>query len=338
MDPAAYLLVNFGGPRNIGEVYPFLQALLTDQEVIRTRLPRWVHHWMFSKIAKKRSLRISKDYQSIGGKSPLYEDTEWLRHTLSARWETPVWAFHRYLPSTHAELFHQLERVRCHEIRCIPLFPQFSYATSGSAASYFSSHLATSTLLRLRWLKSYPTDPLYLGVWERLLRDCMKTHCIAEEELFLLCSAHGLPVQFIQSGDPYHAECTATYRGLLGRFPKSTGLLSFQSQLGPQEWTRPYTKDIVVKLKELIPSYMKVVVVPLSFTSDHLETLFEIEQEYLPILKQHFEAYRLPAMNRHPDWVETLCQLGKTSDFVHHAMMMRHPTAYRGRRSDSIKI
>ncbi len=334
MDPAAYLLVNFGGPRSLEEVFPFLRTLLCDQEVIRSGLPGWMHRWLFSRIAKKRSLKVTKDYASIGGKSPLYEDTEWLCTQLSERWRCPVWAFHRYLPSTHAALFARLESIRCGEIRLLPMFPQFSYATTGSAATYFSSKLPSTTLRRFRWVKSYPTYPNYIDVWERSIRDLLATHHIQEEELFLLCSAHGLPLEFIQSGDPYHLECSATYRALLSKFPKAQGVLSFQSQFGPAEWTRPYTRDLASSLGHQLPQHMKVIVVPISFTSDHLETLFEIEEEYLPPLRAHnIQAYRLPAFNRHPDWVTVLHELGKQEDLcVPHAMLVRHKGAYRDGR------
>jgi len=68
----AILLVNFGGPRNLGEVRVFLRSLLTDQEVVRTSFPKHLHTLLFSRIANKRAIKVRKEYEKIGGKSPIF--------------------------------------------------------------------------------------------------------------------------------------------------------------------------------------------------------------------------------------------------------------------------
>jgi len=82
MSKVALLVVNFGGPRNLEEVPDFLEALLTDKDVIRTPLPSFLQDLFFKRIARKRSLKVSRDYEEIGGKSPIFEDTEWVSETL----------------------------------------------------------------------------------------------------------------------------------------------------------------------------------------------------------------------------------------------------------------
>ena len=134
------LLVNFGGPRSLDEISPFLTALLTDRDVIDSKLPNFLHHLLFSRIAKKRAIQVKEDYAKIGGRSPIFEDTEKLAELLATSTGQPIFTFHRYLPSTHAASVTSIEASKG-PIKVFPLFPQFSYATTGSIARWFSHHL-----------------------------------------------------------------------------------------------------------------------------------------------------------------------------------------------------
>src|SRR5690348_14038570 len=101
MGKTAYLLANFGGPRDLNEVEEFLIALLTDQELIRTPFPEFVHRFLFTRVAKKRTQKITPDYAKIGGKSPIFEDTEAIATEVGRMLGEKVWTFHRYLSQTH---------------------------------------------------------------------------------------------------------------------------------------------------------------------------------------------------------------------------------------------
>lgn len=160
---------------------------------------------------------------------------------------------------------------------------------------------------RLRWIKSYPTHPAYISVMQTMIRECLVDNQLEEEETILLFSAHGLPASFIQTGDIYLSECQATFEALMAGFPKAFGRLSFQSKFGPGEWIRPYTIDCVENIGQWAEGRKQVIVVPIAFTSDHIETLFEVEQQYLPPIRaQGFGAYRMAAMNRRRDWIEAI--------------------------------
>jgi ferrochelatase len=153
----ATIIVNFGGPRDLNEVYPFLKELLTDRDVIRTRLPKILNTLLFTRVAKKRAKKVCLDYEEIGGKSPIFDDTEALAHLLKDKFEGPVLTFHRYLTATHQDFLTQVENLKVDRIRLFPLFPQFTYATTGSAARFFEKHLSKKTVAKFRWVKSYPT-------------------------------------------------------------------------------------------------------------------------------------------------------------------------------------
>jgi ferrochelatase len=309
-----YLLVNFGGPRNLEEIPSFLTSLLCDKDVVRTKFPQFFHNWFFGRIARKRALKVSRDYEEIGGKSPIFEDTEWIAEALSKKLGAPVLTFHRYLPATHAESLKKIESTAA-EITVLPLFPQYCSATTGSIARFFERHVKKETADKLRWIKSYAAHPAYIGAFERRIADFLVQQKLSEEKTVLFFSAHGVPQSFIDQGDIYQAECQNSYREILKGFPNALGLLSYQSKFGKGEWLRPYTDEQCEKALEWNQGRNEIIFVPLSFTSDHIETLFEVEKLYLPVIKaKGLMAYRCPALNREPYWIDALVEIFSNSE------------------------
>jgi ferrochelatase len=132
-----------------------------------------------------------------------------------------------------------------------------------------------------------------------------------------LFSAHGLPQSFIDMGDTYKQECEESFRLILEKFPSAIGKLSFQSKFGRGKWIEPATDAVLQNIQLWNEGRKHIVLVPLSFTSDHIETLFEVENLYLPIIReQNLFAYRCPAFNRDPAWVETLLALFQDKTIV----------------------
>jgi ferrochelatase len=316
------LIVNFGGPRSLGELEPFLSELLTDQELIRTNLPSFLHNYLFKRIAKKRSRAILPDYESIGGKSPIYDITEELANTLKQRTGRPVITFHRYLPSTHLRSLQAIEE-HAH-ITVLPLFPQFSFATTGSIAALLASKLSCCRLRNIHWIKSYPAHPAFVYAWQEHIRSFLAMNQLLEQETLLFFSAHGIPRSFVCTGDPYEFECQQSYAAILAAFPKALGHLAYQSKFGPGEWLRPYTQDSCNSILNWNKGRKHVVFLPLAFTSDHIETLFEIEQLYLPLIREKgLNAWRCPAFNLNPLWINALEQLLKEPNLCPTQMLVR---------------
>lgn len=304
------LLVNFGGPRSHDEIFSFLKELLCDPDVIRTKLPRFIQKALFTRIARKRSVKIREDYDLIGGRSPIFFDTEFLKEELSKQLQTEVLTFHRYLPQTHKSSLEQIENTQSEEIRILPLFPQFTYATSGSIARFFSQNLSRNAQKKLKWIPSYPDHPLFIHAFQRRIAHYLKEQNLLEEETLLLFSAHGLPQNFVDLGDPYQNECKRSMEEIVKAFPKAATKLCFQSKFGRGEWLKPYTDDVCKNILEFNEGRKNVVFIPLSFTSDHIETLFEVEYQYLPpIRKFNLNAYRCPALNRESYWIDALCSI-----------------------------
>lgn len=298
------IIVNFGGPRSLEEIAPFLRTLLNDRDVIRGRLPNFLHRWLFTRVAHKRAKKIASDYEFIGGKSPIFEDTEAIAKEVGAL------TFHRYLPATHADSLDAIQKMTGEEIRLFPMFPQFSYATTGSIARFFSQNLPSDKVLKMRWIKSYAAHPAYIRCMQNTLGEFLETKKLAQEETVLLFSAHGLPEEFIETGDIYKTECQLSFDAIRREFPKALSRLSFQSKFGPGEWIKPYTNVLCEEIDSWNEGRKNVVIVPLSFTSDHIETLYEIEALYLPVLREKgLMAFRCPALNRRLDWISAIREI-----------------------------
>jgi ferrochelatase len=318
------LLVNFGGPRSLEEIGPFLTSLLTDVDVIRTSFPRFFEKWFFRQVALRRAKKIAKDYELIGGKSPIFEDTEALAREIRSRLNVPVITFHRYLTATHADSLKQIEECSSEKLIVFPLYPQFSYATTGSIARVFQENLKSSTLSKMHWIKSYPVHERYVASMQRCISGFLEHEGLAEKDVVLFFSAHGLPQEFVDEGDPYERECHRSFDAIRSNFPEAYSLLAFQSKFGRGEWLRPYTTELCDDPQKWCHGKRNVVFVPLSFTSDHIETLFEIEYQYLPAIRaQGLEAFRCPALNRNEAWIEAALEILNDSHYVTTASLLR---------------
>ena len=321
----AVLIVNFGGPRNLEEIEPFLIELLTDPEVIRPFTPRFFHRMLFKRIAKKRAKKVRVDYALIGGKSPIYEDTEAIAKKIEEKTGIPTLCFHRYLPMTHDAFVQKMSHFSAEEILVFPLFPQFSYATTGSIAQWFFDHLPFAVISKMRWVKSYSTHPAFITLFCARMKHFLESKKVEEKKTLFLYSAHGLPLEFIHLGDIYQKECEASFKALSKQFPSAKNILCYQSKFGEAEWLRPSTQDLCEEIAERQKEDISVVFIPLSFTSDHIETLFEIDTLYLPILeKKGMRAFRCPAIGHAEQWDSAIVKILETADFVSTQMLMRH--------------
>ncbi len=313
------LLVNFGGPRNLDEIRPFLTELLTDEDVIRTQLPSALQTWLFGRIAKKRTHFMREEYKKMDGKSPIYQDTEDLATSLPY----PTLTFHRYLPSTHAQSLAAIENCPHDEICIFPLFPQFSYATTGSIARFFQKHLSFRAQRKLRWIKSYAEHPAFIDCFTGHIQSYLNEQSLSDVALFF--SPHGVPQTFVCTGDPYKSECENTYKRIAQNFPHAQTVLAYQSKFGRGEWLRPYTDEVSASIKDHIQGNPAIVFIPLSFTSDHVETLVEVEDQYLPPIRAAgLQAHRCPAFNLSPDWIDCVVKILDDTPRVPNEMLIRN--------------
>jgi ferrochelatase len=162
----------------------------------------------------------------------------------------------------------------------------------------------------MHWIRSYAEHPAFISAYQRRIREFLEKKVINEEECVLLFSAHGLPRSFITSGDPYESECQHSFEAIRRAFPKAIARLAYQSKFGRGEWLRPSTNEACEEILSWCGKKKRAVIIPLSFTSDHIETLYEIETLYLPILqRQGLQGDRCPALNLEEYWVDALAEI-----------------------------
>lgn len=303
-----------------------MRELLTDKEVIRSKLPQGIHNLFFSWVAKRRARKVFSEYQSMGGKSPIYEYTENFARILREKLQGQVIVFHRYLPATHKQFIKEISQINDKEMIVFPLFPQFTYSTTGSVAKWMLDHIPLQVSNKLRWIKSYATDPSFINAHRSNIQSFMRENQLNDQETIFLFSAHGLPKKYVDEGDIYQRECEDSFQRIMSFFPKILGRLCYQSRFGRQEWIQPYTIDLCHSVKNWHQGRSHIVFIPISFTSDHLETLCEVEKEYVSeIRKQELFAYRMPALNLSSDWIDaSLKIIQECPNFSSTQMLVRH--------------
>jgi protoporphyrin/coproporphyrin ferrochelatase len=314
MGRVGVLLLNLGGPEQLDDVRPFLYNLFSDPEIIR--LPfRWLQKPLAWLIATNRARTSQENYRQIGGGSPLRRITEEQSKALqdnlrSKGIDAKVYIGMRYWNPFTEEAIAQIKKDGINELVVLPLYPQFSISTSGSSFRLLEDLWnADPELQQIKYtvIPSWYDRPGYVQAMADLLGQELE-HCTNPQAATIFFSAHGVPISYVEeAGDPYQTEiegCTALIMKALNR--SNPHVLAYQSRVGPVEWLQPYTED---KLEELGEQGVKeLVVVPISFISEHIETLQEIDMEYREVaLEAGIEQFRrVPALNTYPKFINDL--------------------------------
>lgn len=305
----AVLLLQMGGPDSLDAVKPFLINLFTDRDIIRLG-PAWLQPVLARLIVRKRLAHVERNYSEIGGKSPLRELTQGqakaLEHALGSEYRCFV-AMRYWRPST-IEALAEIRRAGISRVTAISLYPHYSRATTGSSVRELKRVLAEAGVaFEVRYIDSFYNNPLYIEALAARIREGLaEFHPLADVEL--LFSAHSLPQSFIDDGDPYLGQIEETVRLVMQHF-HIPHHLCFQSRAGPVKWLEPSTDDMLRKLAA--EGSKNILVVPLSFVSDHIETLHEIDIEYS---KKAWELgiakfARVPSLNSSPLFIDCLASL-----------------------------
>ncbi|MGK7930537.1 MAG: ferrochelatase [Microcystaceae cyanobacterium] len=319
MGRVGVLLLNLGGPEKLEDVRPFLFNLFSDPEIIRLPFP-WLQKplaWLISTLRAKKS---QANYLEIGGGSPLLQITEAQGEALAEQLtdigqETQVYVGMRYWHPFTEEAIARIKRDGIKKLVILPLYPQFSISTSGSSFRVLEELWQEDTNLRqidYTLIPSWYDNQGYLQAMADLVAQELDK-CQNPQQAHVFFSAHGVPQSYVdEAGDPYQQEieqCTRLIMQTLNRGNDYT--LAYQSRVGPVEWLKPYTEDALVELGGR--GIEELVVVPISFVSEHIETLQEIDIEYREIAEEagihHF--HRVPALNTHPIFIDALAQMTK---------------------------
>ncbi|MBN4001383.1 ferrochelatase [Nostoc sp. LPT] len=317
MGRVGVLLLNLGGPDKLEDVGPFLYNLFSDPEIIR--LPfRWLQKPLAWFIASRRIRTSKENYKQIGGGSPLRRITEAQGEALKEQLgylgqEANIYVGMRYWHPYTEEAIAQITQDKVEHLVILPLYPQFSISTSGSSFRLLDKLWQEDPKLQpidYTVIPSWYKQPGYLQAMAQLIAQELEQFP-NPDEVHIFFSAHGVPKSYVEeAGDPYQMEieeCTALIMQTLNR--PNVHTLAYQSRVGPVEWLQPYTEDA---LKELGAQGVKdLVVVPISFVSEHIETLQEIDIEYREVAEESgiHNFRRVPAPNTHPVFINALAEL-----------------------------
>lgn len=311
------LLFNLGGPETLDDVKPFLFNLFSDPDIIRLpwRALQKPLAWLISTQRQKKSRGY---YEQIGGGSPLRRITEEQARALekalaSRNINARAYVGMRYWKPFIEEALDQIRRDQIDHLVVLPLYPQFSVSTTGSSLNRMHA-IAAENGFRLpptSVVCSWEADANYIEAMaaaarEELARfpdqDPSRTH--------ILFSAHSVPVRYIDEGDPYLDQTKRTVELVMERLGvhRPHGL-SFQSKVGPVEWLTPATNETIPKLAG--EGVSQLMLVPVSFVSEHSETLYEMDILYRDLAAESGIAHygRVPTMNCRPDFIEALATL-----------------------------
>ena len=306
MERFAVLLLNMGGPDSLDAVESFLYNLFSDHDIIE--IPRPIQKPVAFVISKFRAKKTRHYYELMGGKSPQREQTEMqakaLQKLLPEKFIVKVAM--RYWKPFIEEAVKEALQEGAKGFILLPMYPQYSKTTTGSSFNEFDRVYSKLGLnLPVVKIKSYHNHPLYIkAMVENILSSVKKP-----EEYFFLFTAHSLPVKVIERGDPYKDQTEETVRLIMEHFPKVEYALGYQSKVGPTQWLKPETEEL---LKKLITSgKKKIVLIPVSFTCEHSETLYELDYLYYNLARELGveEFIRVPTLKDHPTYIELLKEL-----------------------------
>lgn len=317
MGRVGVLLLNLGGPDKLDDVGPFLFNLFSDPEIIRLPFP-WLQKPLAWFIASRRTKTSQENYKQIGGGSPLRQITEAqgeaLKQELQALGEdAQIYVGMRYWHPYTEEAIASLTRDKLEKLVILPLYPQFSISTSGSSFRLLEQLWKTDPKLQkieYTVIPSWYKQPGYLKAMAELIAQELD-QLPNPSQAHIFFSAHGVPKSYVEeAGDPYQQEieeCTELIMRTLNRPNAYT--LAYQSRVGPVEWLQPYTEDAIKDLGS--KGVETLVVVPISFVSEHIETLQEIDIEYRELAEESgiHNFRRVPALNTHPTFVRALADL-----------------------------
>lgn len=326
MSPRAILFLQLGGPETLDDVPGFLYRLFSDPDVIRVR-PALVRKAIAAAIALARANASRKLYAAIGGGSPIRRLTEEQaagteRLLRGEGREVLVRAAMTCSAPLVEDVVKKLAGEGVNRFLALPLYPQYSLTTTKGALERSRAAVARfAPGASLSELSSWPTHPLFVEAHAESIREALPGFPDPRPEaVHLLFSAHSIPKKLVtKDGDPYPAEVEASIAAILANL-RWTGpsTLAYQSKLGPVEWLGPPTAAVIRDLGAR--GVRQVLAVPIAFVTDHVETLYEIDQLFGGDAQRagiaHFR--RTPGLNDRPTFLRALAALARSAESFWH--------------------
>jgi ferrochelatase len=308
----AIILFNLGGPDKIENVEPFLFNLFNDPAILN--LPTFLRYPLAKLISNRRAPVAKKIYEELGGSSPILQLTKEQSSALEIKLnqtqtkdEFKCFIIMRCWNPRAKDVIKDVQLYGPDEIVLMPLYPQYSAATSGSSIKEWKDickknryQVKTSTIC------CYPTDQNFINAHTKEIIKKIKDL----KNFKLIFSAHGLPEKNIKNGDPYQWQVEQSVKKIVESLNVENldWILSYQSRVGPLKWIGPSTEDIIVENSKI---GKHIVLVPIAFVSEHSETLVELDIEYKEIADANgCKNYtRVPALGINEDFIKAMSEL-----------------------------
>lgn len=307
----AIVLFNLGGPDSLDAVQPFLFNLFSDKAIIGAPNPI---RWMLAKfISSTRANEAKENYAKMGGASPLLPETQKqadaLEKSLKEKGlDARCFIAMRYWNPFTNEAVKAVEEFKPEKTILLPLYPQFSTTTSGSSIEAWKKAGGTSAAT----ICCYPTEEKLINAHVEKLISTWRDNGSADN-LRVLLSAHGLPKKVVDDGDPYQWQVEQTCAAVKDKLPSNWEVeICYQSKVGPLEWIGPSTDD---SIKKAGAEGKNLLVSPIAFVSEHIETLVELDDEYAELADEAgIKVYlRAPALGIAEEFISSLASLVKSA-------------------------
>ena len=308
----AIILFNLGGPDKLENVEPFLFNLFNDPAILN--LPAFLRYPLAKLISNRRAPVAKKIYAELGGSSPILKLTKEQSDALEMKLnqsqmedEYKCFIIMRCWNPRAKDVIKDVQLYGPNEVVLMPLYPQYSAATSGSSIKEWKDickkndyHVKTSTIC------CYPTDKNFIIAHTKEITKKIKDL----KNFKLIFSAHGLPEKNIKKGDPYQWQVEQSVKKIVESLNDENldWILSYQSRVGPLKWIGPSTENIIIENSKL---GKHIVLVPIAFVSEHSETLVELDIEYKEIADANgCKNYtRVPALGINEDFIKAMSEL-----------------------------
>jgi len=308
----AVILFNLGGPDKIDNVEPFLFNLFNDPAILN--LPTILRYPLAKLISNRRAPVAKKIYEELGGSSPILKLTKEQSEALETKLnqaqtdsEYKCFIVMRCWNPRANDVIKEVQSFNPEEIILMPLYPQYSAATSGSSIKEWKDICKKNNYkVKTSTICCYPTDQNFINAHTGEIIKKIKN----VKNFKLIFSAHGLPEKNIKKGDPYQWQVEQSVNKIVEslNIENLDWILSYQSRVGPLKWIGPSTEDIIIKNSKI---GKHIVLVPIAFVSEHSETLVELDIEYKEIADANgCKNYtRVPALGINEDFIKAMSEL-----------------------------
>ncbi len=307
------LLLQMGGPCCVSGIDGFLFNLFNDPYIIQ--LPFFLkpfQKYLAKFIAARRAPKVAVNYQEIGGRSPILFETQCQAKALEKKLneisndQYQCFIAMRYTYPFLKDTLKDIQMANLDSLDVIPLYPQYSIATTGSSFYECQTMFKETGLndsIDINYIHSREDNDYFTDLIKNRILD--RIHDFPQNETIkVLFSAHGLPKKYIEKGDPYQKQIESSCTAIINKIPRDfmarlDWQITYQSKVGPVKWLEPNTEDV---LKELGKKGVKnILIIPISFVGDHIETLHELNIEYRKVAQkagiENYYITRLPKAN-----------------------------------------